>query len=87
MEFLFIVVIIGLIITVFWLTVNGMKESENHWTAVENFRKEVNKVSEKTDIEKLYYNIQEYRRSSYNKYVNAELIQLEAYLKGLYKAL
>lgn len=85
MNYLWLLIPIGLIALFFWSTTSMLNQSKRDWAKVEEFKKRGNEVQTIDEVVALYYEIQAARREIYNKYVVKDLLQIEYYLRGLYK--
>ena len=85
MNYLLLLIPIGLLALFIWATKSMLKQSENDWGTLRDLQKKASVVKTKDEIKLLHAELVEKGSKIFNKYVNAELRSVEGYLRGMYQ--
>lgn len=85
MNYLLLLIPIGLTTLFIWATKSSLKQSKNDWEILHDLEKRANHVKTKEEIKALHAELVEKGAKIFNKYVNARLGVVEGYLRGMYQ--
>lgn len=85
MNYLLLLIPIGLLSLFVWATVSLRKTAIKDWATLEELKEKCKKVKSKEDIEEFHKEFNEKASKIYNKHIYAELLQIDGYLRGLYQ--
>jgi len=85
MNYLLLLIPIGLFSLFIWSTKSLLKQSKNDWETLRDLQKRANAVKTKEEIELLHAELIEKGSTIFNKDVNAKLGMVEGYLRGMYQ--
>lgn len=85
MNYLLLLIPIGLTALFIWATKSLLKQSKNDWATLHDLEQKANTVKTKDEIKALHAELVEKGSKIFNKYVNARLGVVEGYLRGMYQ--
>lgn len=85
MNYLLLLIPIGLTVLFVRLTNSLLRQSKKDWATLHDLEQKANKVKTKDEIKTLHAELIEKSSKIFNKYVNARLGVVEGYLRGLYQ--
>lgn len=85
MNYLLLIITIGVIALFIWATKSLLNQSKNDWATLHELEQKSMKVKTKEEIKSLHAELVEKGSKIFNIYVNAKLNIVEGYLRGLYQ--
>ncbi len=85
MNYLLLLIPIGLLVLFIWATKSMLNQSKDDWETLRDLQKRASVVKTKDEIKLLHAELVEKGSKIFNKYVNAELRSVEGYLRGMYQ--